>query len=506
MRFRLAALLAAAALPLAGCGGSDSETGATGEDLAKLVPAEAPLYFEAVVRPDGDLRDDAEDALKKLLRTDDPAARLESLLDDASADSDVKWDDVKEWLGPRIGIFLTEVSEDSAVGAGIVEVTDTEKAKDALEKMAKEAGSDFQGEIVGDYAVIGTPEGVEAVKAVEEGGRPLSDVADFTAARDAVDAEDDLGLVYVDPQSLVDALAESGGADSPFGNPQALDVIRQVVAKAGRALAVGFHADGSTLRVDGATIGAPAGQTSTAASDSVAGLPADAWLAVGFGDLGTALSNGLAQIQQIAGAAGQDAPDFGALLEDFERQTGVNVEQDFLSWMGDGAIYARGRSIADIGAALTITTKDAAKSRQAVGILARGIQSAGATVREAKVDGYDVAVEVRDPQVPVSLFIAANDERFSLGVNPEALAAVDEPSETLGDSDAYGRAKEALGDLPPVAIIDTPTIINLLETFGLGEAPGYAMAKPYLDAIGTISVGTARDGDVSRFSFAVGLR
>jgi hypothetical protein len=49
-------------------------------------------------------------------------------------------------------------------------------------------------------------------------------------------------------------------------------------------------------------------------------------------------------------------------------------------------------------------------------------------------------------------------------------------------------------------------VISLLETFGLGDVDGYDKVKPYLDAIGPISIGTAHDGDVSRFSFAVGLR
>ena len=42
---------------------------------AKAVPAGAALYFEGVVRPEGDQRDDVLDAAGKVLHTDDPEAK-----------------------------------------------------------------------------------------------------------------------------------------------------------------------------------------------------------------------------------------------------------------------------------------------------------------------------------------------------------------------------------------------------------------------------------------------
>jgi hypothetical protein len=257
----------------------------------------------------------------------------------------------------------------------------------------------------------------------------------------------------------------------------------------------------------GASIGVPEGGDATAAAEALAALPGDAWLGVGFGDLGTTVTDALAQFQQLAGVADQGGLDFGSVVESFERRLGIDLRDDFLSWMGDGAVYARGRSIADIGAAVTIRTKDPERSRKAVGVLARALQSAGATVEQTSVAGYDVAIELRNAQVPASLVIAANDERFSVGINPQALTEVNEPDDTLGDAETFGTAKEILGEgVEPVAIIDTPTIISLLEVFGVSSAEGYDRVKPYLDALGPISAGTGRDGDVSRFSFALGLR
>ena len=506
MRRRLLPLLALAALPLAGCG--DSGSADLGADPAKAIPASAPVYLELVARPEGDLREDAEAALGKLLRTDEPGTKVAGFFDKI-AEGETSWAELKEWLGPRVGVFFTDFREGAPVGALVADHTDAEKAEAYLNKLA-EGEDEAEVAIIGDYAVAGTPEGVEAVRRTLDGGDALSEVPDYGAAREAVAADEALGLVYLEPQGILDALggALEGLPDSPFQNPQALGVFRDMFAKAGRAAAVSFHLQGEAVRMQAAGIGAPGGGSSTVAADGLAALPADAWLAVGFGDLGEAIGNAAAQIQQLAALSGDSGgPDFGKLLDQFRRKTGVDIEQDFLSWMGDGAFYARGTSVTNVGAALTIRTKDPERSRKAVGIIAQGLQGAGAQVREAQVQGYDVAVELRSPQAPISLFIAANDERFSIGVNPQALTDLLDPETPLGDSDTYENAEEALGEgLRPVAIVDVPTIIGLLEGFGVNEAEGYAEAKPYLDALGPISIGTARDGDVHRFSLAVGLR
>lgn len=508
MRFRLALLLSLLVAVLAGCG-AESGAGGSGQDPATAVPADAPIYFEVVARPDGDLRSGVEDALKKLLNTDEPGAKVVELFDRAAAESDVTWEELEAWLGGRVGVFLTGFEGEKPTGALVAETTDGDKAQATLDKLAR-AEEDLATAVVGDWAVLGTDAGVEAVRtAAGDAGRTLAEEADFRAAREAVAADEALGHFYVEPQRLLDVFEDFGrtAGGSPFDSEQALGVFRQLFAKAGRAAAVSFQAEGDALRVTGASIGAPEGAEATAAAEALAGLPGDAWLGIGFGDLGRTLTDALAQFQQISGVAGEGDFDFDGLVESFERRLGIDLRRDFLSWMGDGAVYARGRSLADIGGLVTIETKDAERSRKAVGILARALQGAGATVEESTVPGYDVAVEVRNAQVPASLVIAANDERFSVGVNPQALADVNDPDETLGDAETFATAEETLGEgVTPVAIIDTPTIISLLETFGVSSAEGYDEVKPYLDALGPFSAGTGRDGDVSRFSLALGLR
>src|SRR6476646_3084749 len=100
-RAALAAAAGALALGLVACGGG----GDTNADPAAAVPAGAPLYVQATVRPAGELGDDTEAALKKILRTDDPGAKIEQALASGSGDSKLSFkDDVEPWLGDRAGL------------------------------------------------------------------------------------------------------------------------------------------------------------------------------------------------------------------------------------------------------------------------------------------------------------------------------------------------------------------------------------------------------------------
>src|SRR4051794_7713524 len=176
---------------LTGCGSSGSSSGTPpGAAPSKLVPYDAPVYVEAAVRPQGQLGDDADAALKKLLHTDDPGAKVAGLANKLLAKSDLSYDDdIKPWLGERIGFFATSFAQGKVVGALIAETTDSGKAKSALEKLAAKNGKaskkTYKGVdlaydaakgnaagIVDDFAVIGPLSGVQRAIDTAQGGRP----------------------------------------------------------------------------------------------------------------------------------------------------------------------------------------------------------------------------------------------------------------------------------------------------------------------------------------------
>src|SRR5215218_4128300 len=127
----LLALISALCLLAAGCGGSPASGG---DDPAGAVPANAAFYAEATVRPEGDLRDDALAAAGKVLRTDDPQAKIDELMAKAFAESeDPKLDykkDVASWLGEKVAIWgaADAGSEEDFRGAVVATVEDEDEA------------------------------------------------------------------------------------------------------------------------------------------------------------------------------------------------------------------------------------------------------------------------------------------------------------------------------------------------------------------------------------------
>ena len=62
--------------------------------------------------------------------------------------------------------------------------------------------------------------------------------------------------------------------------------------------------------------------------------------------------------------------DVDQVLRQFEQQTGIDLREDVLSWMGDAGVFVPGTTLSDIGGALVVESKDAAKSEAFVGELA----------------------------------------------------------------------------------------------------------------------------------------
>src|SRR5919108_5183658 len=79
----LLACVAAPAAILAGCGG---DSGGSTADVgpAAAVPANAPLYLDATVKPTGQAQTDAKAALSKVLDTQDPGGKIVSLIESES--------------------------------------------------------------------------------------------------------------------------------------------------------------------------------------------------------------------------------------------------------------------------------------------------------------------------------------------------------------------------------------------------------------------------------------
>jgi hypothetical protein len=510
---RSAAALAACAALLAGCGESGGDPGA---DPASVVPSTAPVYGEVVVKPEGEQRDRAEALLGKILRTEDVGAKLKEAFDDSTKDDDVTYErDVEPWLGERFGAFLSSVGRGGEPQFGVVIATDDADAalktlgkgeRKRTERTYKDVKYTVydEGEVagaVGDFVVFGSEAGFRAVvDTSKSSGDALSENEDFDKATTEA-GEDGLATIYIDPGALINTLASSGTID----RTAATGLRQAFVGAAGRAAAAKVRAEEENFAVELATIGAA---RSTAeggdAAAAVAALPSDSWLALGLGNVGGRIDEMLQQAGQLGAVAGFDLEQ---VLDQLRQQSGIDLRRDLLSWMGDAAVFVRGTSVADIGGALIVSSKNAARSRAAVAKIGTFLERQGVPVRELSgTQGVDEGVRLRFEGAP-EIVIASAGERFLVAVGDSALRAALEPPQKLGDNERFQEAAGMLGEgFEPVFFFDLPSVLQLVEGAGLADDPDYRKAQPYLRAFTTIAAGGKRDGDVSRGRLVVGVR
>ena len=490
---------ACATLLLTGCGGGGGTTSSfTGPDPATLAPADAPLFAEAVVRPEGNQKDALDSALSKLLATDDPGGFIVERLDQALGEQAKGFtyeNDVAPWLGARAGIFFQTFTND-ADGAAILTVTNPAAARDAIDKAAAASGKrqrhatydgvdyEISGTtatgLVGDFLVTGSDGAFkEAVDASR--GASLADSSDFTAQLAAA-PDDQVAFVYAEPRGIIDSLEKSGqvtAAGIRAAGPQVQSLLSEPATAS-----VSATADSLSLELSAA-------QTSTTPAPSesplLSSFPSDAWLAFASSGTGAALGQGL-------GAA--------------ERALGFDLGAQLSHWAGDIGGFARGTSLFGLGGALVLETSDEEASAQTLDDLRRTL----AADRSVQVSPLSTSGEqgfsLSPTGLPIQVQFVQRDGKVVVGLGSDSVDQVFSPSSTLGDSDAFKAAQSSLGDdFPPVAFLDFVPLFELVDSFQqAAQSPDYQKAKPYLDHLASLAIGGRSEGDRASVRIVLGLR
>ncbi len=509
---RLAILAATAlAIPAAGCGSSsDRASGGGANDPAKAIPAAAPFYLEATIRPTGKQRTDLEAALRKILRTNDPGAKITALIDKSSKTGQTYEKDVKPWLGDKAAIAVTGFSGGSADWAVVVNSTDDGKARKALEnepgygtKRSFE-GTDYrystkektaQG-VLEHYAVAGSEAGFRQVAhLLGKGGESLASNVDLQDARKKVGGRP--GFMFVDLQALLRSAAGSAGSSL---SPAELSAINGVF-KRFRAFGVGIGADAQAIRMSVATLG----EGSAAGNGPGSALPLEqapggSWLAFTQSDIGKSISGVLDSLKDVnSGSGGGTVSD---AITQFETATGLKVKEDLLSWMGDAGLFVEGDSLPALGGALVIQSTDPAKTRAAItklkGLLRQFNQHVGPAPAGTS-DGFSIPLGSSLP--PAQIGLAGS--RFVIAVGKKALRDAIHPASTLGSSATFQGAKGLLGaSAKPSFYLDFRTVTRFISLAAHNSA-SFAKAKPYLDAFTAVIGGGSGDRTAE---IAIGLK
>lgn len=477
-----------------------------------MVPAGAPIYADALIRPEGDTKAALDSALSKLLGSSDVGGAIVGRLDKSLAKSGLTYaGDIEPWLGQRAGFFLTTIQQANSDGALVVEQTDPAAATAAVEKAVRSsphAGSlqhsSFKGvdvgtehgnayAVVGDFLVLGTQPAVQAAITASKGGS-LADSQSYASALSPAPA-DRLATVWADPKGIVDALSSSGA----YGKGGA-DFSRMLSSAAGQPIAGWAEATSDHLALELST----ASSGATSGSSLITGFPDDAWLAFGASGFGQGLAKGLDQLRSLpSGALGGTDP--AAALGQFRALTGVDLA-NIGSWLGDVSGYLSGSEVFSLGGALVLSSHDqAASARSLAQIQAALSHVSGLLVNP--LGGGQTGFSIVPSTAPIEIDVAQRGGKVVAGLGAGSVDRALSPPSSLGDSATFKAATSSLGsEIVPSFYLDFQPIAGLLSLPGVSTDPNLERVKPYLDRLDYVIAGAGSAGGRKMVRIVLGVR
>jgi Protein of unknown function (DUF3352) len=500
---------------VAGCGGGGAASG--GPDPATSIPANAGIYVEGVVRPEGDARENALAAAGKLLGTSTPEKTLEDFFNkNAKDDKDkpLNWDrDVSPWLGDRAGVWASAAGDKGGFSFAIA-TKDEDKAKEFLQRdtandrKASYKGVDYTVDsegtasgIAGDFLLLGTEREFKQTIDAQKG----DSLGESDRYKDAVSKldKDRLGTLFIDVKPLIDVALRQDPAQrqqfEQFARIFPIDKLGPITAA--------FNANGQRLKIDshitgqGAETLARFGLLSGAGSTDLLGeLPGESWAAYGIPNLGQTAAS---LFDRFAGALGGTA-----VAAQVQQATGLDLHRDVFDLIGDVAIFARGSTLADLDGAMIITVTDDARATEVFGkLIALARSQGGVTPRPVQVAGADQAFSVANPRTPTPFVLARGKGKFVVAYGEKAAAAAFQPQSKLRDSAIYKQAKATLDNkYEPAFLFSMDGILKVVDGTGGGTDPDFQQARPYLERLSVITSGGKADKSSYDASLGVGLK
>ncbi|HSS41336.1 MAG TPA: DUF3352 domain-containing protein [Solirubrobacterales bacterium] len=518
LRLVLPVLLAAlAALLVAGCGGG-SDSGGSGTDPASVAPARAPLFIDYTVRPEGETKENIDALAKEIAGVDNLGELIVEELENSANDEGEELDfekEVEPWLGDRGGIFLQEFEDEDFEGYGVAFQTDDEGAsKDFIdEQLASEdevpeegsyEGVDFNVE-ADDGTTIGVFDGLVVIAEDEDifktmvdasNGENLGGEANYTDAVANVPGES-AANVYVDIGTLIE---ESGGEiDSETETFLDSAGIEPKEATAVASLVPGSKQVEVDLSSDLSGDNPPSGD----ASELLGSLPATSVAALASDEFGKRFDEAIDRIDKEGIPSEGIEPN---QLKKGLKEAGIDLES-IASSIGDVGVYVTGNSEKTLGGAMVLesdSAKEATATVSNIGLLLRSTGTPGVTKISEGASGFSV----RSPELgrqPV--VVVAKDSKIAIGYGlAPTLSSFQEANKTLSDAPAYQDALASLGDTPITMFVDGPSALNLATALVPSGEECFEEAKPYLQKIEYLALGSEASDGLATAKLIVGLK
>jgi hypothetical protein len=350
---------------------------------------------------------------------------------------------------------------------------------------------------IGDFLVYGETKGdFEEMVTLSEGDEALNESEKFQTAMEAAPGEG-VGTLYVD----IGGALEQAEAQISAEDQTAFDVLGIEPRKATLVATLVPHAE--QVEVDFSTNLAKASAVSGDASALLESLPATAVAGFAAPEFGKAVGEQIDQLDEN-GIPGQIEPgEFKAALESI----GINLDSVAAS-LGDVGVFVEGSSKASLGGAAVIETdnpNEAGNTVSNLGLLLRASGTEGVTAIHGEMSGFSIRSADLGSQ---PLIVGATGEKIVIAYGPKAAArALKANSKTLGTTADFEAAKATLGSTPISAFISGGPAVQLLDaTLNPDARAKFDTARPYLDKITYVAVGSEAKGEATAAKMIIGVQ
>jgi hypothetical protein len=493
---------------------------APAEDTAvEYVPPDAALYVNVFTDPSNGQKSRLRDLFESFPVEGEPEDVLEALepvIDGVIDDFGLTFDrDVQPWLGGQVALFASgfEADSDSAI---LIATKDGDSALDAVERIREDeaeetetkthkdveyqiADDDTASGLVEDFLVVGTEGGFRAAVDAFESGDSLATSAPYQDTTKNL-ADDRLALFYVDLMRLL-RTPQGGlvGAAAAQLFPAFLPAASAVYARSDALVVEAVATVPDDAQIEQRMKG------SVGRRGLLNQMPASAWAVIGLPDF----ANTFRALFFGAAAPGIPGVSPEQIEQQFQTQTGIDLQQDLLSWMGHAGVFVSGTGPGDVQGAVVIESKNPRKTVEAIarvgGLLLQSGEDVDFYQPGALYEGFVLRRPADRSREPIYVVFDEMNSRAIVTYGQEAQLEAVSP-DLVSDNGAFKRAMRDLGDgYTPRAYVHVPTLVKLLENFNVISGQTYDNARPFLAPVSHITIGSrlVRDNVLQRIIIGI---
>ncbi|MGH2754730.1 MAG: DUF3352 domain-containing protein [Actinomycetota bacterium] len=509
------------------------------DDVAiSITPENAGVFASLYVNPSNDQKRAIDSLLQRFPQTesfDDTKNLLINLLDPELEPLGINFeDDIEPWLGDQIAGFVVPPSSGQIVpdAAALLATDDEDATQEAIDKVL-ESQSETEVDLetrthegieyrvdpdpaedepaaaygfVESYLVVGTEGAVTAAIDASQGST-LEDSDEYRATVEPF-YEDRIALVYFDAGGFLEVLAADPALD-PRTSAQ-FESLREFDALGPYAFAVRAASDGAMIETSTRLAEEGAYSDITRAFEGqglVRDLPGASWAALGLPQVGLLAELTIRSIEDSGGAA-----DVAEVERAVRAETGLDLREDILSWMGNAGLFVQGTDLQSIGGGLVVESSDPAKSDAALDALVQlANREQPGLLEPLERDGRS-GYSVQVPGLPVPINVLGG-ESLIVAVGEKATDDLLSGDTSLGDSERFDDVDELIGeDLNPIFFVDIEAALQLADNFlpqgGVGGAEDDVIqqeVRPVLEHFTYAVVGVKVEGGTALQRFVVGI-